>query len=190
MSDSLWLHEPQHARPPCPSPTPRVHPNPCPSSRWCHPTMSASVIPFSSCPQSFPASGSFQMNQPSASGGQSIGVSASTSVPPMNISFTAFIKSILCTENWQLKERGKNERKETRIFSISIYSKWSELNRKPLLDGLMIIMYKKWQNWTLAIFEISDVIIDLSKNYQWLLKSLDKLMIRNRMFLWQQSNTT
>ena len=54
--DSLWPHGPQHARPPCPSPTPRVHPNPCPSSQWCHPTISSSVIPFSSCPQSFPAS--------------------------------------------------------------------------------------------------------------------------------------
>ena len=84
MSDSLRPHEPQHARPPCPSPTPRVHPNPCPSCRWCHPTVSSSVISFSSWPQSFPASGSFQMSQLSAAGGQSFGVSASTSVPPMN----------------------------------------------------------------------------------------------------------
>ena len=82
--DSLWPHEPQHARPLCPSPTPGVHPNPCPLSRWCHPTISSSVIPFSFCPQSLPASGSFQMNQLFASGGQSIGVSASTSVLPMN----------------------------------------------------------------------------------------------------------
>ena len=85
MSDSLQPHEPQHARPPCPSPTPRVHPDPCPSSRWCHPTISSSVIPFSSCPQSFPASGYFPMSQLFALGGQSIGVSASTSVFPMNI---------------------------------------------------------------------------------------------------------
>ena len=63
MSDSWWSHESQHARPPCPSPTPGVHPNPCPSSRWCHPIISSSVIPFSSCSQSFPASGSFQMSQ-------------------------------------------------------------------------------------------------------------------------------
>ena len=68
MSDSLWPHEPQHARPPCPSPTPRVHPNPCPLSRWCHPTISYSVVPFSSCPQSFAASRSFQMSQLFASG--------------------------------------------------------------------------------------------------------------------------
>ena len=84
MSDSLWPHESQHARPPCPSPTPRVYPNPCPSSRWCHPSISSSVIPFSSCPQSFPASESFPMIQLLASGGQNIGVSASTSVLPMN----------------------------------------------------------------------------------------------------------
>ena len=70
MSDSLWPHEPQHTRPPCPSPTPGVYPNSCPLSWWCHPTISFSVIPFSSCPQSFPASGSFQMSQLLASGGQ------------------------------------------------------------------------------------------------------------------------
>ena len=84
VSDSLRPHEPQHARPPCPSPTRGVHPNPCPSSQWCHPTISSSVIPFFSCPQSFPASGSFQMSHLFAADGQSIGVSASASVPPMN----------------------------------------------------------------------------------------------------------
>ena len=84
MSDSLRLLEPQHARPPCPSPTLGVHPNPCPSSWWCHPTISSSAIPFSSCPQSFPAPGSFQMSQLFTSGGQSIGASTSTSVLPMN----------------------------------------------------------------------------------------------------------
>ena len=72
VSDSLWPHEPQHTRPPCPSPTPRVHPNPCPSSRWCHPTISSSVVPFSSCLQYFPASGSFPMSQLFTSGGQRI----------------------------------------------------------------------------------------------------------------------
>ena len=84
MSDSLRPHEPQHARPPCPSPTPRVYPNLCPLCWWCHPTISYSVILFSSCPQSFPASGSFQMSELFSSGGQSIGISASTSVLPMN----------------------------------------------------------------------------------------------------------
>ena len=84
VSNSLQPHELQHTRPPCPSPTPRVHPNPCPLSQWCHPTIVSSVIPFSSCPQSFPASGSFPMSQLFTSAGQSIGVSASTSVLPMN----------------------------------------------------------------------------------------------------------
>ena len=85
MFDSLRPHELQHARPPCPSPTPGVYPNSCPSSPWCHPTISFSVIPFSSCPQSFPESGSFQMSQFFAWGGQSIEASASASVLPMNI---------------------------------------------------------------------------------------------------------
>ena len=84
VSNCLQPHESQPARPPCPSPTPGVHPNPCPLNRWCHPTISSSVIPFSSCPQSFPASGSFQMSH-FATGGQSIGVSSSASVLPMNI---------------------------------------------------------------------------------------------------------
>ena len=84
MSNSLRPHEIQHTRPPCPSPTPRVHPNPCPSSQWCHPTISSSVISFSSYLQSFPVSGSFQMSQFFASGGQSIRLSASASVLPMN----------------------------------------------------------------------------------------------------------
>ena len=84
MSDSLQPHGLQHARPPCPSPTSRTYPNRCPLSRWCHPAISSSVIPFFSCPQSLPASGSFQMSQLFKSGGQSIGVSASTSVLPMS----------------------------------------------------------------------------------------------------------
>ena len=85
VSDSLRPHESQHTRPPCPSPIPGSHSNSCPSSRWCHPAISSSVVPFSSCPQSLPASGSFQMSQLFTSGGQSIGVSASTSVLSMNI---------------------------------------------------------------------------------------------------------
>ena len=87
VSNSLWPHELQHTRLPCPSPTPGVYPNPCPLSWWCHPTISSSVVPFS-CPQSFPASGSFPMSQLFASGGQSIEVSATTSVLPVN------------TQNW------------------------------------------------------------------------------------------
>ena len=94
VSNSLQPHEPQYARPPCPSPTPRVQSNPCSLCQWCHPIISSSVVPFSSCPQSLPASGSFQMSQLSKSGGQSIGVSASTSVPPMN------------TQDWSLEWTG------------------------------------------------------------------------------------
>ena len=85
MSDSLLPHELQYARPPCPSPAPLVYSNSCPLSRWCHPTISSSVIPFSSGLQSFPTSGSFQMSQLFTSSGQSIGVSASASVLPMNV---------------------------------------------------------------------------------------------------------
>ena len=84
LSNYLRPHEPQHPRLPCPWPTPGVHPNPCPLSRWCRPTITSSVIPFSSCLQSFPTSGSFPMSQFFTSGGQSIGVSASTSVLPIN----------------------------------------------------------------------------------------------------------
>ena len=84
VSDSLQPHELQHARPPCPSPTPRVYSNSCPLSRWCHPAISSSVVPFSSCPQSLPASGSFPVSQVFTWGGQSTGVSASASVLPMN----------------------------------------------------------------------------------------------------------
>ena len=85
VSNSLWPYGLQHTRLPCPSPTPRAYSNSCPSSQWCHPTISSSVIPFSSCLQSFPASGFFQMSQLFTSGGQSIEVSASTSVLPVNI---------------------------------------------------------------------------------------------------------
>ena len=94
VPDSLRPHELHHSRPPCTSPIPGVHPNPCSLSQWCHPNISSSVVPFSSCPQSFPVSGFFQMSQLFTSGGQSIGVSASTSVLPMNI------------QNWSLELTG------------------------------------------------------------------------------------
>ena len=85
VPNSLQPHEPQHTRLPCPPPIPRVYQNSCPMSRWCHQTISSSVVSFSSCPQSFPLSGTFQISQLFTSGGQSIGVPASTSVLPMNI---------------------------------------------------------------------------------------------------------
>ena len=116
MSNSLWPHELQHARPPCPSPTPGVHPNPCPSSQWCHPNISSSVISFTSCPQSFPASGSFQMSQLFTAGGQSIGVSVSTSVLPMNtqdwsllVLVLAFINNVHELKNKKKKKTQKNK---------------------------------------------------------------------------------
>ena len=90
VSDSLWHHESQHARPPCLSPTPGVHPNSCPLSWWCHPAISSSVVPFSSCPQSLPASESFPMSQLFARGGQSTGVSA--------------LASFLNTQDWSSSE--------------------------------------------------------------------------------------
>ena len=94
VSDSVRPHESQHARPPCPSPTPRVHSNTHPSSRWCHPAISSSVVPFSSCPQSLPASESFPMSQLLAWGGQNIGVSGLASLLPMN------------TQGWSLEWTG------------------------------------------------------------------------------------
>ena len=94
VSNSLWPHELQHARPPCPSPTPGVHSNSRPSSQWCHPAISSSVVPFSSCPQSLPASWSFPMSQLIAWGGQSTGVSASASFLPKN------------TQDWSLEWTG------------------------------------------------------------------------------------
>ena len=107
VSDSLRPYELQHARPTCPSSTPGVDSNSCPSSRWCHPAISSSVIPFSSCPQSLPASGSFPMSQLFAWGGQSIGVSASASVRPMNtqdwspLGWTGWI-SLQCKGLWRV----------------------------------------------------------------------------------------
>ena len=115
VSNSLWPHELQHTRPPCPSPTSRVHPNLCPLSQWCHPAISSSVIPFSSCPQSFPASGSFQMSQLFTWGGQSTGVSASTSVLPMNTKD----RSLLGWTGWiSLQSKGLS-----RVFSNTTIQK-------------------------------------------------------------------
>ena len=91
VSDSLRPHESQHARLPCPSPTPRVYSNSCPSSHWCHPAISSSVVPFSSCPQSLPALGYFPMSQLFSWGSQSIGVSALASVLPMNTQDWSFL---------------------------------------------------------------------------------------------------
>ena len=123
----VWLFAtpwPQHTSPPCPSPTPGVYPNSCPSSRWCHPTISSSVIPFSSCPQFFPASGSFQMSQLFTSGGQSIGVSASASVLLMNIqdwfSFRMDWVDLLVVQ-WTLKSLLQNHSSKASILRLSAF---------------------------------------------------------------------
>ena len=119
VSDSLRPHEPQYTRPPCLSPTPIVHPNPCPLSRWCHPTISSSVVPLSSCPQSFPVSGSFPMSQFLTSGGQSIGVSTSPSLLPINIQdwFSLGLTGWICFLSKWL----------SRIFSNTTVQKLSKL---------------------------------------------------------------
>ena len=120
MSDSLWPCGPQHARPPCPSPTPRAYSNSCPLNRWCHPTISSSVNPFSFHLQSFPASGSFQMSQFFASGGQSFGVSASTSVLPVNIQYWF----LLGWTGWiSLQSKGLSK-----VFSITTVQKHQFFN--------------------------------------------------------------
>ena len=115
VSDSLWPHGLQHAGPPCPSPTPGVHSNSHQSSRWCHPAISSSVVPFSSCPQSLPASGSFPMNQLFAWGAQSTGVSALASFPPKN------------TQGWSLLEWtgwiSLQSKGLSRVFSNTIVQK-------------------------------------------------------------------
>ena len=115
MSDSLWPHESQHTRPPCPSPTPGVHSNSCPLSRWCHPAISSSVVPFSSCSHSLPTSGSFPMSQLFSCGGQSIGVSASASVLPMN---TQDWSPLGCTGCISLQSKGLS-----RVFSNTTVQK-------------------------------------------------------------------
>ena len=131
MSDSLWPHEPQHTRPPCPSPTPRVHPNPYPSSRWCHPTISSSVVPFFSCPQSFPESRSFPMSQLFASGGQNIGVSASTSVLPRN---TQDWSPLIWTDWISLQSKGLS-----RVFSSLLF----------LYSPTLTSIHDHWKNHSL-----------------------------------------
>ena len=138
VSESLQPHGLQHARPPCPSPTPGVYSNSCSLSQWCHPTISSSVIPFSSCPQSFPASESFSMSQFLASGGQSIGVSASTSVLPMN------------TQDWSplgwtgwtfLQSKGLS-----RVFSSPLFKSINSAALSPLYSPTLTSIRDYWKN--------------------------------------------
>ena len=140
MSESLRPHETKHARSPCPSPTTRVYSNSCPLNWWCYPIISSSVVPLSSHLQSFPASGSFQLSQFFTSGGQSIGVSASTSVLPMNIqdwSPLGWTGWISLQESKGLSGVFSNTTVQKRqLFSISEHSKkiWSYMFFFPLLS--------------------------------------------------------
>ena len=140
VSDSLWPHGLQHARPPCPSPTPGVHSNPCPLSRWCHPAISSSVVPFSSCPQSLPAAGSFPMSQLFTSGGQSIGVSASTSVLPMN---NQDWSPLGCTGWISLQSKGLS-----RVFSNTTVQKHQFFSAQ-LYSPTLTSIHDHWKNHSL-----------------------------------------
>ena len=136
VSDSLRPHGLQHARPPCPSPTPRVYPNSCRSCSWCHPTISSSVIPFSSCLQSSPASGSFPMSQFFASGGQSIEISAS--VLPMNIQS----QFPLGLTGWiSLQSKGLS-----RVFSTPQLKSINSLVLSFLYSPTLISIHDSWKN--------------------------------------------
>ena len=167
MSDSLQPHESQHARPPCPSPTPRVHPNSCPLSRWCHPTISSSVIPFLSGPQSFPASGSFPMNQLFTSGGQSIGVSASTSVHPKVDYWKIVITESKHIENISLNEMD-GEGSLSFWFSTSNYKyvlKYSlfVIPEVFVLFCLFFLWMRRFQRFRTGIDTVSDFLPWLHK---------------------------
>ena len=163
MSDSLRPHELQHARPPCPSPTPRVYSNTCLASWWYHPAISSSVIPFSSCPQSLPASGSFPVSQLFAWGGQTIGVSASASVLPLNtqdwyaLGWTGWIS----LQSKGLSRVFSNTTVQKHQFFIAQLSSqsnshihtWPLEKPQPWLDGLLLAKQCLWfvifyQGWS------------------------------------------
>ena len=141
MTDCLWHHGPQHTRLPCPSTYPRACSNSCPSSQWCHPAISSSVVPFSSCPQSFPASGSFQMSQLFASVGQSIGVSASTSVLPMNTHDWSPLGWTGWTSLWS---KGLS-----RVFSTPQFKSINSLALSFLCSLTLTSIHDHWKNHSL-----------------------------------------
>ena len=139
MLDSLWPHELQHARPPCSSPTHEVYPNSCPSSRWCHLALSSSVVPFSSCPQSLPASETFPMSQLFTWGGQSIKVSASASVLPMNIQD----RFPLVLTGWISLQSNRLSKHHSSNASILGHSAFFIVQLSPLYFGTSVIYQKK-----------------------------------------------
>ena len=141
MSDSLLPHESQHARPPCPPPTPGIHPDSCPSSQWCHPAISSSVVPFSSCLQSLPASESFPMSQLFTWGGQSIGVSALASVLPMN------------TQDWSPLEGtgwiSLQSKGLSRVFSKTTFKSINSSALSFLHSPTLTSIHDHWKNHSL-----------------------------------------
>ena len=138
VSNSLWPHGLQHARPPCPSPTPGLHSNSCPLSRWCHPTISSSVIPFSSHLQSFPASRSFQMGQFFSSSGQSFGISAAASVHPVNIQdwfplgLTSWISFLIFVNLWV----------QVSLFPLLLSMRRLHLPYRTIMRSLFVLLYQ------------------------------------------------
>ena len=154
MSNSFWPHESQHARPPCPSPSPGVHTNSHPSSQWCHPAISSSVVPFSSCPQSLPASDSFPMSQPFTWGGQSTGASALASFLPK--------KSQGWSSEWidwiSLQSKGLS-----RVFSNTTVQKHQIFSTQPSSQSNSGAV-SKMTEWSLFISKTSHTISQLSKS--------------------------
>ena len=141
VSDSLRPHESQQARPPFPSRTPRVYSTSCPSSRWCHPAISSSVVPFSSCPQSLPASGSFPMSQHFPWGGESIAVSASTSVLPMN---TQDLSALGRTGWISFQSKGLS-----RVFSNTTVQKHQFFGTQLSSQSTLPSIHDHWKNQSL-----------------------------------------
>ena len=141
VSNSLWPHESQHTRLPCPSPTPGIHSDSCPTNRWCHPAISSSVIPFSSCPQSRPASGSFPMNQLLVWGGQSTGASALASILPMN------------TQDWYPLVRtgwiSFQSKGLSRVFSNTTFKSINSLALSFLHSPTLTSIHDHWKNHSL-----------------------------------------
>ena len=159
MSGSLLPHGLQHARLPCPPPTPRACSNSCPSSHWCHPTISSSVFPFSSCLQSFPASGSFPVSQFFTSGGQSIGASASASVLPMNIQDWFLLQLTVLIFLWS---KGLS-----RVFSNTIV-------QKHQFFGAQLFLWPNSHAWTvwkgITLAEWNEALGDPWGNWPWIIE--------------------
>ena len=155
VSNSLWLHEPQHTRPPCPSPTPGVQPNPCPSSWWCHPTISSSVVHFS-CPQSFPASGSFPMDWLFASSGQ--GASASATILPTVV----FWKHTSCLVPW-LPSWGEFASVNPTLSPTHIWFQW--YSDETLDFRVLIWCWKELRLWGLLGW--NECILQVRKTWMW-----------------------